>query len=847
MTPEQKQPVTMTPERWQQVKSVFDAVLEREPPERAAFLDSACGGDPELRREVESLVEAHTDAGSRYEAPVVSQDPMLDRQVGAYRILRRLGTGGMGAVYLASRADDQFRRLAAVKAIRPELLDDHTRRRFENERHTLAALEHPNIVKLLDGGTTEDGMPYLVMDYVEGQPIDRYCRDRSLSIPERLALFRTLCGALHYAHQNLVVHRDLKPANILVTPQGIPKLLDFGIAKLLRPAYAMGIVGFTRTVAQPMTPEYASPEQIQGQPITTASDIYALGVLLYTLLAGTHPFERQAQSSYALEKAICESEAGKPSDAAPPELARQLRGDLDTIVQTAMRKEPQKRYASAEHMAEDVRRYLDGAPVSARGDSLLYRAGKFARRHRMALGASLVAASLLAGLAIRDDLDRRRAEQRFIDLRDFANYVINNLDQAMRGGILPARKALVGKAIPYLDNLRQEAGTSDLQLDVVRGFLAISDIQGNPGVENLEEREAARASAEKALSIAEQLVRRNPQDHGFRSALASCHQKLGELLATGPERAAGLAHFQQALTLAEGNPPLITQLSMRIGYIQGEAYDAASARDSYRNAEQAALKWLAQSPGDGIARGKVALAKEMTASFGSLAGEPAGAEDTIREAIAIYQELARQSVAGQRRNVAMAYKTLAGVESQMGKKQEALANCRKSLDLSEAMLAESPQDGQTKTDIAQETVLMVDLLSDNGLRDEARERTARELARLRPLALAANPDLYYLVDYVKLLLSTPLPHLATVQEALSLARKAVDLMHGEDPETLDLLAKVYDRAGLARDAVAAEQKAIAVLPSPQPGRPPDERRRALDQTLARLQSKATAGLKRTTQ
>ncbi len=241
----------MTPERWQQIKQLFDAAMERKPTERAAFLGEACGGDDALRREVESLAAAHDDAGSRYETPVVAADPMLSRLFGPYRIVRRLGAGGMGTVYLASRADDQFRRLVAIKAIRPELLDDHTRRRFENERQTLAALEHPNIVRLLDGGTTGDGIPYLVMDYVEGQAINRYARDRNLSIAERLALFRTLCGAVHYAHQNLVVHRDLKPANILVTPQGVPKLLDFGIAKLLSAAYAASTVGITRTVAQP--------------------------------------------------------------------------------------------------------------------------------------------------------------------------------------------------------------------------------------------------------------------------------------------------------------------------------------------------------------------------------------------------------------------------------------------------------------------------------------------------------------------------------------------------------------------------------------------------------------------
>jgi non-specific serine/threonine protein kinase/serine/threonine-protein kinase len=835
----------MTPERWQQVKTLFNAVLEREPRERTAFLDYASNGDAALRREVESLVAAHTDAGSRYEAPVVATDPMLDRQVGAYRILRRIGEGGMGAVYLASRADDQFRRLAAVKAILPELLDDQTRRRFENERHTLAALEHPNIVKLLDGGTTEDGVPYLVMDYVEGQPIDRYCRDRGLSIEERLALFRTLCGALHYAHQNLIVHRDLKPANILVTPQGIPKLLDFGIAKLLRPAYAAGTVGFTRTVAQPMTPKYASPEQIQGQPITTASDIYALGVLLYTLLAGTHPFERQTQQScYELEKAICEGEAGKPSDVAPPDLARQLRGDLDTIVETAMRKEQQKRYASAEHLAEDVRRYLDGQPVSARGASWLYRAAKFVRRHRVALGASVVAASLLAALAVKDDIDRRSAERRFEDLRSFANFVINNLDEAMRKGTLPAREALVRKAIPYLEGLRKEAGTADLEREAVDGYLEIANIQGNPWGENIGDAPAARVSADKALEIAEEFQRRFPKDPRARAALALCHERLGDLLSTGPERAAGLAHYQQALSLSDGNPPPTVRILSRIAYVHGEDYDPAAACDSFRSAKKAALAWLGQSPGDPIARGMLALTEERLAWWSTLAGQGEGAEDTVQEAIAIYKQLAGLAVPGEQRNVALGYKTLAEVQQRMGKMQEALANARQSLAASEVMAADNPQDSQTKIDILQETVLLVDLLLANGQRDEARERTKRTLKDIKPLATAPEANRYYLVDYVALLVNTPFPEFATADEKVELARRAVTLMRGADVETLDLLAKAYDHAGRPQEAVATEQKAVGLLPPPQPGRPTDERRRALDETLAGMQSRAD--LKRAT-
>ena len=262
----------MTPERWQQVKGIFDRAVERDPISRAGFVRDCCGNDEELRMEVETLLSSDAEvgdgaAGSLLEKPVMANaggagagaavaparniDPMIGRAIGPYRVIREIGRGGMGFVYLAQRADDQFRRQVALKIVNPALVDRHTMSRFENERQTLASLDHPNIIKLLDGGTTEDGMPWLVMDYMEGETIERYCETHRLGIPERLSLFRTVCGAVHYAHQNLVIHRDLKPGNILISPQGVPKLLDFGIAKLLRPEFSMRTVGHTRTEMQP--------------------------------------------------------------------------------------------------------------------------------------------------------------------------------------------------------------------------------------------------------------------------------------------------------------------------------------------------------------------------------------------------------------------------------------------------------------------------------------------------------------------------------------------------------------------------------------------------------------------
>ena len=279
---------------WSEAKRIFAEALDQKPEQRSEFVSNQCGADADLYNEVVSLLQHHDGAESFFErSPVeginLPTDPLLGKRVGLYKVLRQIGLGGMGTVYLAERADDQFRKRVALKVVRPELFNEQALRRFQNERQTLAVLDHPNIIKLFDGGTTEERVPYLVTEYVEGLPIDKYCSSAGLSVRQRLELFLDLLAAVHYAHQHLVVHRDLKPGNILVTPAGVPKLLDFGIAKLLQPEYSAQSMGFTRSDMQPMTPNFASPEQIMGLPITTASDTYSLGVILYQLLTGHHP------------------------------------------------------------------------------------------------------------------------------------------------------------------------------------------------------------------------------------------------------------------------------------------------------------------------------------------------------------------------------------------------------------------------------------------------------------------------------------------------------------------------------------------------------------------------------
>jgi len=397
-------------QRWRRIRSLFDAAVELSPPERRSFLDGLAGGDAELKGEVESLLDSADGLGDFLHAPAAEDAGLgaapLPDSIGPYRIVREIGAGGMGRVYLALRSDAEYRREVAIKVVQRGMNSGFILHRFRTERQILAGLDHPNIARLFDGGTTEDGLPYFVMEHIAGEDLIGYCDSRRLPLAERIRLFRQVCSAVAYAHQRLVVHRDIKPANVLVTADGLPKLLDFGLAKLLDPDPSGSGADLTATAFRIFTPDYASPEQVRGGPVTTASDVYSLGVVLYRLLTGQSPYRVATRSPEEISRAVVDQDPLRPSAAAaasgsPGASARQLRGDLDTIVSKALRKEPDRRYTSAEQLSEDLRRYLEGLPVQARRDTLRYRAGKFARRHKGAIAAAaLLVLSLVGGLAV---------------------------------------------------------------------------------------------------------------------------------------------------------------------------------------------------------------------------------------------------------------------------------------------------------------------------------------------------------------------------------------------------------------------------------------------------------------
>ncbi len=494
----------MTPERWQRMESLYDAVSEMDADERARFLAVQCADDEDLRCELMRLFR-DGDSGLtgvvEQAAADIAPDQWSGHRLGPYRIQRRLGQGGMGSVYLAVRDDDQFRKQVAIKTLKFEAVESFTLQRFRHERQILANLEHANIARLLDGGTTDQGTPYIVLEYVAGTSITSYCNERRLTIENRLHLFRQVCAAVQYAHQNLIVHRDIKPGNVLVTADGVPKLLDFGIAKLLDPGASTGEVQpATATGLHPMTPDYASPEQVRGQAVSTATDIYSLGVVLYELLTGKRPHELQNYDALEIAHVICETEIQPPSAHGN----RRLRGDLDNIVLKALQRDPGRRYSSVEQFSEDIRRHLDGLPIAARPDTATYRAAKFVRRHWLGvISAAAVVAALAVGLGV-SMYEARIAQRRFAQVRELANtFLFQFYDQVTPlAGSTAVRASIVDTARKYLDGLSQEAGNDKgLILELAQAYERLGDVQGRWGSANLGQGEEARRSFKRALDL----------------------------------------------------------------------------------------------------------------------------------------------------------------------------------------------------------------------------------------------------------------------------------------------------------------------------------------------------------
>lgn len=572
--------------------------------------------------------------------------PQYER-IGAYRVIQREGQGGMGAIYLAVRDDEQYQKQVAIKVIKRGMDTDEIVRRFRRERQILASLDHPNICRLIDGGATAGGLPYFVMEYIQGKPLEEYCADHKLGLRERLKLFRTICSAVQYAHQNLVIHRDLKPGNILVTADGVPKLLDFGLGKLLDPAAESGTAPLTAADMVLMTPEYASPEQARGDPITTASDVYSLGVILYELLTGSRPYKFTTRNQRDIVHVITEHDPGKPSSAItqkleqssespvrlpdPAKLQKQLRGDLDNIVLMALRKEPQHRYQSAEALSEDIGRYLESLPVHARKATAGYRAIKFIRRHKIAVTVATSFAMILIAFTIAMAIQARKISiqaGRIAQERDKAQQVSNFLKDIFRtsdpslarGNTITAREILDQGAARIASEFKNQPDVRASLMDT------IGTVYRSLGL------------YDKAKPLLEESLNTRKQLYGPRSPeVAESLNHVGDLWKDSGNYGAAETRYREALSV---NRSLFGVESLQAASDLADLSYALDLKAQYPEAERLARESLAirkkllGNDDPEVAQSLLFLAYSLNDK-----GDFAGAEPLYREALAIRQKV----------------------------------------------------------------------------------------------------------------------------------------------------------------------------------------------------------------
>ena len=655
-------------DRYRRVDAVFDALLDVPPDEQMAFAEHAAGDDPEVHAEVLRLLHAHRREGF-LESPLPIAGALLDdavvperrlpERVGPWRIVRLLGRGGMGAVYLGERADGQFEQRAAVKIIQrgaPGML-----RRFLEERRILALLEHPGIARLIEGGVTADGMPYFAMEPVEGVPLTRYCDEHELSVPRRLELLAQVCDAVSYAHQHLVIHRDLKPSNILVTADGRPKLLDFGIAKLLSGRAGAAL---TDTQLPAMTPEFAAPEQVRGEAVSTATDVYALGVLLYVLLTDRYPYDVRGKTFAELVRVICEEEPPKPSSQALEGRRRELRGDLDLIVLTALRKEPARRYQTPAELAADLRRFHDGRPIQARADSPGYRLAKFAGRNRGALAAGAAVLALLAGGLVRERGLRQRAELEAQKAKEVGDWVVSVFDVAdptstarRDSGEVTAR-ALLARGTRRVDSSLAGQPEVQAQLRGVFGRAYTNLGLYNQAIDQLQQalEQHTALYGPHSLQVAEDrerlgealmhLDRYEEAEPHLRAALEERRSRLGEQSDATAEALDRLAtSFQRQSRYADAEPLFRQALAIRRGLFGDTAVAVAVSfnnlgvlllqKTAYPEAEAAYRQALAiERRSLGERHALTAEAEQNLAQVLQQQGQLAQAESLFRQALA---------------------------------------------------------------------------------------------------------------------------------------------------------------------------------------------------------------------
>ena len=818
----------ITPQRWQQVKEVLSHALELDTGERRVFLDSACENDSELRAEIDELLGQQVDSESDVLEQFVSdaatrlrldtyQAAKEGTRIGPYKLVREIGHGGMGTVYLAERDDEHYRQQVAIKLIKPGLGGEAIRKRFRNEMQILADLNHPNIARLLDGGQSDEGVPYLVMEYVEGLPIDVFCDEGQLSIEERLKLFSSVCAGVQYAHQHLVIHRDIKPGNILVNSDGVPKLVDFGIAKLLDHKRSDA----TATVMSFMTPDYASPEQVRGVAVTTATDIYSLGVVLYELLTGRKPYRTKSGVAHEVAQAICEEEPQRPSTT-----QKRLHADLDNIVLMAMRKEPQRRYATAEQFAEDLRRHLDGLPVRARRDTFSYRAGKFVHRHKLGVAAAaVIALTLLIGIVATvwqarvARAERARAERRFQEVRQLANSIVFEVHDAVVNlpGSTSARSLIVQRGLKYLDSLAQDsAGDRGLQRELAAAYEKLGAVQYTPSVAHLGDLAGALESHRKAAALREALVAADPTNYDYRRELLDSHWFIATLLGRHGDMVQELNMIRgqlpdrEKLAAAEREGFLdrynLAATYVYVGVLLMGMGDVSGALDNQHKALQIREHLSAVDPDHARSNRALTISYEYLGLAKDRAGDTKAALELQQRGLQLRESLVAADPLNNdlRLMLIESYRYVGDMHLKLGDLKLAREHYTKQLSLVKEMVAADSADAQLIQNQAVAVIKVGDVDAADGRAVSALSNYREALKIREQLSSAATSDIFLRRDLSEALIKVgdALPANGDRPQALESYRKALEIL---EPLARSVPANADIRDLLAEARAKAEQ------------------------------------------
>jgi eukaryotic-like serine/threonine-protein kinase len=715
----------VNPGRWQAVGELFEQALSLPVGERTACIDRASDGDDDLRGEVNSLLASHKAAPGGFvqekiKNAVISFHEMRVAEhqatrIGPYRLIRELGHGGMGTVFLAERDDKQYKATVAIKLVRPGMDTEFILARFRRERQTLARLQHPNIAHLLDGGTTGDGLPYIVMEYVDGQVITQHAQQQKLDITARVILFLSVCSAVDYAHRNFVIHRDLKPGNVLVDSQGVPKLLDFGICKLLC-ADTLSAVSGEETMPGMMTPNYASPEQIRGEAVTLLSDVYSLGVLLYEMLSDKCPRRFASLTAQGIASGM-QKEIPLASAAVEDEvLARQLSGDLDNILMRALETEPQRRYDSAALFADDLRRYLLHEPVRARPQTRWYRALKFIRRNQGKVTAAAAMFVVLAGTLAVSLREAHIANTRLAQVRGLANKLVFDVHDAVHDlpGATPARQVIVQTAITYLDSVAAAVkGDPQAERELASAYRKLGDVQGNVVGANLGDPAGALVSYHKALVLMENIIRRKPSDAAAQTERLVLFHRIGTIQAYTKKTSDAVQTYQNAIRIgtpliASADNPFKSALAdlyiescdakRNMGDNQGSLQDASEALRLYREIEASGTATPAMLQSLATADAAVGMAESKLGRLQDALGH-------YREGTEQMEKLAASEPhnASLRRDLMLAYGHVADVSGNpnlenLGDQAGALQAYRRAAEIGKALYEADPANEQAGAD-----------------------------------------------------------------------------------------------------------------------------------------------------